>query len=139
MTDDDSYLPKPHPSFADHFTDPIYDDPSDDLAPFGSDEAADEVYEWVDRGIGRSATLSELLAVSFDADAGTVLEEWDGEDDADDAVLIALGFLLLRVNGHLEAEGRVAVDAALERRQERYGATEPQLVRAREDLASFDQ
>lgn len=139
MADDDSYLPDPHPSFADHFTDPIYDDLSDSMAPFGSDEAADEVAEWLERGIGRSATLSELLAVSFDADAGTVLEEWDGEDDAADAVLIGLGFLLLRVNGHLEAEGRVAVDAALERQQDRYGIDVPQLVRAREDLASFDQ
>ena len=58
-----------HPRFAAHFTDPMYNDPADEWAPFGSDEAADVLAEWEER---RDAlTSSTRLRDMYDSE-----EEW---------------------------------------------------------------
>lgn len=68
-THDDSYgtgAPV-HPAFAAHFTDPLYDDPAGEFAPFGSDEGADLLAEWSDRpgDLREDSTLRRLLAEAF--------------------------------------------------------------------------
>lgn len=42
-------LPEAAPAFAAHFTDPVYDDPAGEFAPFGSDEGFDMLYDWAER------------------------------------------------------------------------------------------
>ncbi|HEU5241558.1 MAG TPA: hypothetical protein VFU25_06060, partial [Ornithinibacter sp.] len=63
MTDDDPELPTPHAAFAAHFTDALYEDDGDDLAPFGSDEGWDLVTEWGERRdeLSAHATVQEVL------------------------------------------------------------------------------
>ena len=62
MTEADE-LPTPHPAFAAHFTDALYEDDADDLAPFGSDEGWDLVTEWGERRdeLSAHATVQEVL------------------------------------------------------------------------------
>lgn len=138
MTDertiDDDFLPPAHPEYTGHFTDPLYADPADDFAPFGSDEAADSVFGVLDAGTSLStATLRTLLDAEFE---GIDWESEADDDDAFDAVQIGFGFLLLRVNGRLDDEGVQLLRAAIERRRERYGDV-AQLDTMLKDLDAF--
>ena len=64
MTADSPGLPDPAPAFAQHFTDPLYDDVGDGRAPFGSDEGSDLLWSWRDRRdeLGSASTLATVLA-----------------------------------------------------------------------------
>ena len=135
MSDEVEYLPAPHPDFAAHFSDPIYEDVSDDSTPFGSDEAADEVYDWMDRGVGPHLTLRDMLAESFGEDMD--IDNLDFDDEPLAPVTIALGFLLLRVNGRLEPEGRAAVLKALDWYKGYLGPAAVNLDKAKADLQSY--
>lgn len=57
-----------HEKFATHFTDPIYDDPAEEFAPFGSDEGADILAEWAERvdDLGTDSTVRDILRDSFE-------------------------------------------------------------------------
>jgi hypothetical protein len=46
---DNEDLPEAAPAFAAHFSNPVYDDPAGEFAPFGSDEGFDMLYEWAER------------------------------------------------------------------------------------------
>ena len=107
MTDDDSSLAEPHPAFSAYFTDPLYEDPSEDLAPFGSDEGWDLLAEWAERrsDLGPRSTVADVL----EDDPFT----WLG-GGVDELVFVqAAGFVLLRLTGQIDDEGRRAVLAAL--------------------------
>ncbi|MGW5237602.1 hypothetical protein ACWEOW_01575 [Monashia sp. NPDC004114] len=138
-----------HEAFVAHFTDPIYDDPAEEFAPFGSDEGADILSEWVER----ADDLDDRSTVRF------VLQDWfeDSEDlqaflhdlelaaegtsgssaegaqtpgpripepggDVDGAtIVLGAGFTLLRLTGHIDSEGRRLVLAALRVLESFYG------------------
>lgn len=101
-------LPAEHPHFARHFTSSFYDADSDgnyDAPPFGTDLGADDVTEWAGRlnELQRGCTLRHMLG---------------GERaDADDNIVISLGFTLLRYTGQIDAEGRAWLIEALNRQR----------------------
>jgi len=144
VTDDDR-LPTPAPAFAAHFTDPLYDDPASELAPFGTDEGADLLHEWAGRRdeLGPSSTLAHLLE---EEGASEMVEDLDlpvtDPDRAPDGLVdaattvVGAGFTLLRLTGRLDVQGladtRKAVDVLL-----RLHGEEPELVRQRDDLRSW--
>ncbi|WBU37009.1 hypothetical protein [Homoserinibacter sp. YIM 151385] len=136
--DDESPLPPAHPEFAQHFTDPIYDEPGDDLGPFGSDEAADSITEALDGPpITAATTLRELVAREF-ADVGgdAVIDDPDEDDPSFDMSIVGLGFLILRMHGRIDADGGRILLAAVERMQAAFGDFE-QLATMRRDLETF--
>ena len=65
MTDEDAdlSLPAAHPAFSAHFTDDIYEDRGDELAPLGSDEGAGVLAQWAERrsDLSASSTVRGLL------------------------------------------------------------------------------
>lgn len=118
MRDDEYYqigkeeLGFEHPRFAAHFTHPLYNDPGEDFAPFGSDEGSDVLHRWT----GRRA---ELTAASRVRDLYESSDEWDRavlsiessslDDAVEDAIfVVAHAFTLLRLTGHIDPEGRRA-------------------------------
>lgn len=59
----------PHPAFAAHFIDPIYDDPALETAPFGDDDGADLLS---DRAVTSSALTRPLRALWAWAPTGSM-------------------------------------------------------------------
>lgn len=138
--------PEPAPAFAQHFTDPLYDDPGDELAPFGSDEGSDLLASWRDRRseLGPASTLATVLDCEpsqVDKYAG----EMSGVDGMETATFIAsAAFVLLRLTGHLsDGDRRVALDALdfqirmLPEINSAITETPAVLLRQRDDLASW--
>ena len=138
-----------HEAFVAHFTDPVYDDPSEEFAPFGTDEGADILAEWVERAedLDSGSTVRFVLQDAFedpedlqafleglavasdgtsgssaegDPTPGTRIPESGGEVDVATIVLGA-GFTLLRLTGHIDSEGRGLVLAALRVLEDFYG------------------
>lgn len=143
--EDDNSFPPGVPAFRAHFTDPVYDDGGDEMAPFGSDEGWDMLMEWGERRDELSArtTVRELLDES---DFGEMIDELDvpeppgipmpaGQVDAA-TITIGAGFTLLRLTGHIDEEGRRLVLKALDILIARYESP-PQLLRQRADLTSW--
>lgn len=102
------------PAFAQHFTDPLYDDPGDDLAPFGSDEGSDLLATW--RGRRAELTTASTLATVLEcdpSDVATYAGSMDGVDGVETATfLTSAAFVLLRLVGHLdEDDRRLALEA----------------------------
>ena len=56
-------MPKAHPAFVAHFTDPVYSDEGGEFAPFGTDEGWDLLYTWAERRdeLGPRTTVMELI------------------------------------------------------------------------------
>lgn len=125
-------LPQAAPAFAAHFTDPLYEDSGNSLAPFGSDEGADTLADWADRRdeLGPTSTLADVL----EDDPADYLG--DDQDVFGPMFVQAAGFTLLRLTGHIDAEGRAALLGALDQLIALQGR-EPVLLRQREDVASF--
>lgn len=144
MTDDDPELPTPHAAFAAHFTDALYEDDGDDIAPFGSDEGWDLVTEWGERRdeLSADATVQEVLDESPFPDAlehvGVPVAATPAARDGVDAArfVVVAGFTLLRLTGQIDPEGRDATLRALDALQE-HTAPQQELDRMREDLRSF--
>ena len=119
--DDESDLPTPHPAFRALFTDPLYDDEGEELAPFGSDEGWDLVREWGERRdeLSADATVQEVLDESAFPEAVTHLGDPDervpgpfgGVDAA--TFVVAAGFTLLRLTGRIDHEGHAVTVRAL--------------------------
>lgn len=151
-----------HEKFAAHFTDPIYDDPAEEFAPFGSDEGADILAEWAERAddLGTDSTVRDILRDSFEdpadlhdfleglkaaghrvsvssdsSQAGLRIPEPGGDVDVATIVLGA-GFTLLRLTGQIDPEGRSLVLAALDVLQDFYGP-ELEFDVMRRDLNAF--
>ncbi|GAB2597148.1 hypothetical protein [Microlunatus antarcticus] len=129
-----------HPRFAEHFTDPIYDDPADDFAPFGSDEGSDLFVEAEEQRteLGPTATVSDVLELTAAEDAAAFVDEIEEGSPDLDGFVIAAGFALLRLTGQIDAQGRQWLQDALDRTLRFYGdgyaAQHALLTR---DLASF--
>lgn len=128
-----------HPRFAAHFTDPMYNDPADDWAPFGSDEAADILAEWEERR--DELTSSTRLRDMYDSE-----EEWresvndigtsplDTDDEA--TWVVARAFTLLRLTGQIDDEGKAVALRGVDRLlQETDNAQE--YVQQKRDLESW--
>ena len=143
MTDEDE-LPTPHPAFAVHFTDELYEDDAADLAPFGSDEGWDLVTEWGERRdeLSAHATVQEVLdespvpgALEHVSGALVAGPVDPGEEDAARYV-VASGFTLLRLTGRIDPEGHQATLRALDVLAQCLGDG-PELDRMRTDLRAF--
>lgn len=114
MTTDGYSLATPAPAFAHHFTDPLYDSPGDDFAPFGSDEGSDLLATWAKRraDLDETSTLATILECEPDAVA-TYVGEMAGIDGIETAMFItSAAFVLLRLTGRIgEADRRQALAA----------------------------
>jgi uncharacterized protein YfeS len=139
VNDEDTDLGPKHPSFAAHFQDPIYDDPADELAPFGSDEGADLLEEWVDRAeeLDSGSTWTQIAREWFE-DAPLLPADLN-EDDVDlNDIVIGAGFTLLRLSGRISEADRALMLRALDMRERTYGQ-QPQTQQMRTDLLAFRQ
>lgn len=144
---DNDGLPEAAPAFVTHFTDPIYDDPADEFAPFGTDEGWDLLHEWAERRdeLSPSTTVADLIGESaFDEFVAKLDEEESpgipapgGQVDAA-TIIIGAGFTLLRLAGHIDDAGREQTLKALDVLIRRYESP-GQLLRQRADLHSWTQ
>lgn len=101
-------LPTPHPAFAAHFTDPIYDDPGSENAPFGSDEGSDILWEWGQRRdeLSADSTIADVMGTDA-AQLDALVEQMAGIDHLDQAETVrGAAFTLLRLTGHLNPGDR---------------------------------
>lgn len=138
-------LPQAAPAFAAHFTDPLYSDPADEFAPFGSDEGWDMLYEWADRRdeLHSNTTVDDMLDESgfagvvseLDTEGAPGIPAPGGQVDAA-TITIGAGFTLLRLTGHIDEVGRQHTLKALDVLIRHYGSR-PELVRQRTDLQSW--
>ncbi|QZY30436.1 hypothetical protein [Nocardioides coralli] len=136
----------PHEDFARHFTDPLYDDAGEDLAPFGSDEGSDLLWEWSGRReeLGASSTVATILGCDPD-EVATVAGPMEGVDGMDTAVLVtSAAFVLLRLTGRIpEADCELALRAIdvqaeiLPTINPDVAGTHPVLATMRRDLAAW--
>lgn len=138
-------LPTAHPAFQRHFTDPVYDDPAGEFAPFGTDEGADLMDEWADRRDEiADFTVADLLGESGFEGALDDLDLPDGGEDVPepggpiDAATIVVGaaFTLLRLTGRIDPAGREAALRALGVLEGAYGPM-PELERQHADLDAW--
>lgn len=121
-------LPPTSPAFTAHFTDPIYDDLGDEFAPFGNDEGATFLFDFPAERLSalhQGSTLSDVL------DYHTM--DLDHLDEAD--VVIAAGFILLRVTGQIDPAGKQALLHAFDTRIA--AVDSPVLRLQRDDVATF--
>lgn len=135
--DEDFDLGPKHPDFAAHFRDPLYDDPADDLAPFGNDEGWDLLADWAKRSdqLDGSSTLEQIAPEWFE-DAPLVPDDLS-EDDVDlNDIVIGAGFTLLRLTGQIGEVDRALVLRALEIRDRTYGP-QRETQQMRTDLLAF--
>ena len=136
----DADFPRPHPAFAEHFTDPIYHDQGDELAPFGSDEGFDTLHTSQEHPEDLTActTVRSLLGPDWVAPSGPATQPAEDDDPAADGVVVGVGFTLLLMTGHIDAEGKQLVSDAVRREAAYYddeSITEfPVMLR---DLESF--
>jgi len=135
----DDELVKAHPAFTRHFSAPIYDDPANELAPFGSDEGWDLLFTVAQRceELTDTATLDDVLAL---ADV-PVADEWgenpEGEQWYEDATFVAAaGFTLLRLTGQIDPAGHQRTLQAVNILIDYFGE-HPDLLQQRADLHSW--
>ena len=146
MTGHLSGLPEPAPAFTQHFTDPLYDDVGDDLAPFGSDEGSDLLASWgARRGeLGTASTLATVLQCE-PSDVASHVGPMSGMDGLETAIFItSAAFVLLRLTGHLDDDDRQLALEALDFQirilsgpDATYAQPPPALLTQRDDLASW--
>lgn len=116
MSTDGYTLATPAPAFVQHFTDPLYDNPGDEFAPFGSDEGSDLLADWAARrgDLDQTSTLATVLGCGPDVVA-TYAGEMDGIDGIETAMFItSAAFVLLRLAGHLNEADQQRALAALD-------------------------
>lgn len=106
MTPHDDY--GVHPTFRRFFTHELYDDASNEFAPFGNDEGADILAEWLVRRheLSSRSTVRQLLDdVTHGGASEFAQAALAGLDDDVDFAIIAIAFALLRLTGQIDAEG----------------------------------
>jgi len=94
-----------------HFTDPIYDDPALETAPFGSDEGSDILSEWGQRRdeLSPDSTIPDVMETDA-AQLDALVERMAGIDYLDQAAIVrGAAFTLLRLIGHLSHGDRETV------------------------------
>lgn len=133
-------LPEAHPTFAAHFTDPLYDDQGSEFSPFGTDEGADTFSDLLERRdeIDESTTVRDALTL-VGCDPQALAAEMSGpEAEASEwGILLGAGFGLLRLTGRIDADGRILVLRALELTQAQYGPDIEELDLMVADLSAF--
>lgn len=137
-TEDEDFDPWPkHPDFAAHFRDPLYDDPADDLAPFGNDEGWDLLTDWAARSdeLDSGSTLAQIAPEWFE-DAPLVPDDLDQDNVDLNDIVIGAGFTLLRLTGQISEADRALVLRALDIRDRTYGQ-QRETRRMRTDLLAF--
>ena len=116
----DADFPEPHPTFAEHFADPLYRDAVDEFAPFGSDEGFDFLYTWKEHP--QDLTVCTTVRTVFEGDdpssAGGI-DQTSDDDPAQDGAIVGAGFILIFFTGHIDPEGKQLVLDAI-RREARY-------------------
>jgi uncharacterized protein YfeS len=125
-----------HPTFAAHFTDPVYDDPANDFGPFGNDEGWDVLASWSQRTdeLGPTSTVLDLLGHVFDA---PISPESLDDDDIDTAMfVVGAAFALMRLTGQIDGVGRGLAVRALDVLDAWYEGP-AEITRMREDLGTF--
>lgn len=142
---DNEDLPEAAPAFTAHFSDPVYDDPAGEFAPFGTDEGFDMLYEWAERQeeLGPETTVADLIEESGFADIVSELDSPEGPGipvpggQVDAATItIGAGFTLLRLTGRIDEEGRRQTLKALDVLIRRYDSPQ-ELMRQQADLESW--
>lgn len=140
----------PHPAFAAHFIDPIYDDLGLETAPFGSDEGSDILAEWGQRRdeLGPDSTIADVMETDADQ-LDALVERMAGIDYLDQAAIVrGAAFTLLRIVGHLSPRDRETALRCIEYEIETTAAPDwlsaearnhllPPLQIQREDLLSW--
>lgn len=143
---DDFAMPEAHAAFAAHFTDPVYEDASNEFAPFGTDEGSDMLFEWDERRdeLTPDTTLADMLEMSGfggvlddlrPSEGSGAIPEPGGPEDAA-IITIAGAFTQLRLTGAIDAEGRERALYALDILIDAHGAP-PELVLQRGDLEAW--
>jgi uncharacterized protein YfeS len=123
----------------------VYEDQAGEFAPFGTDEGWDLLHGWAQRRsdlTGRTAVVQILHESDFAwAEHELDVREPPGiprpgrQVDAA-TIIVGAGFTLLRLTGHIDADGRKLTLRALDVLTERYGSP-AELLRQRADLASW--
>ncbi|MGN6611371.1 MAG: hypothetical protein ACTHLJ_06315 [Angustibacter sp.] len=141
----DDQLPEAAAAFTAHFSDPAYEDPAGEFAPFGTDEGSDMLYEWAERRdeLGPDTTVADLIegagmaevAAGLDIPEEGRIPRAGGQVDAA-ATIVAAGFTLLRLSGRIDDDGKQLTLTALDILI-RYYDSPPELVRQRADLESW--
>jgi hypothetical protein len=117
-------FPKPHQDFARHFTDPLYYDEGEELAPFGSDEGSDTLWIWTPRRSELTKCTTLRWMIEQDDEAGALDDPANNGPDVD-SFIIGAGFALLLFTGHIDTEGKELVLDALHRTYSFYADMEP--------------
>lgn len=107
-----------HPTFRANFTSSIYRSRTEEYAPFGSDEGSDLLEEWSDRitELSEHTTLQTILLDGAENHDALWNEFHQPSPPTDlDAIAIASGFVLLRLTGRIDDDGRALVLDALQR------------------------
>ncbi len=133
----DADFPEPHPTFAEHFADPIYHDAGDELAPFGSDEGFDTLYTWQDHRDELTACTTVRSMFGDGTSSPAPLDE-SGDDPAQDGAIIGVGFTLIFFTGHIDPEGkRLVLDAIRREARDYHDESLRELPVMLRDLESF--
>lgn len=125
---------EPTAAFAAHFTDPVYEDVSNDLTPFGSDEGSDMLAEWDQRRdeLGTLSTVADVL--------GNDPFEHQSSDDIYSLMEVqAAGFTLLRLTGQIDPDGKRATLKAIDSLITAWHGEAPELLRQRHDLRTWTE
>lgn len=127
----DQIMGLPHPLFRANFHDPMYSEVESDFGPFGTDEAAMMLEEWVEliRTSPDSITVRNLVApLMEDSDQLGHLTAVDSATLADEpgaidlcSFVVAAAFTILRVTGQCDREGVHLLEAALRVQRLYYG------------------
>jgi hypothetical protein len=120
--DDD--FPKPHKTFAKHFTDPLYHDEGEELVPFGSDEGSDTLWIWTTRRSELTKCMTLRWMIEQDDEAGALDDPGNNGPDVD-GFIIGAGFALLLFTGHIDTEGKELLLDALHRTYSFYADMQP--------------
>lgn len=131
---DEAGMGEPTAAFAAHFTDPVYEDVSNDLTPFGSDEGADILAEWDQRRdeLGPRSTVADLL--------GDDPFEYQSSDDIYSLMEVqGAGFTLLRLTGQIDPAGKRATLKAIDSLITVWQGEAPELLRQRDDLRAWTE
>jgi hypothetical protein len=141
----DDELPAAAATFTAHFSDPLYEDPAGEFAPFGTDEGFDLLCEWDERRdeLGPDTTVADLIegagmsevAAGLDTREEGKIPRAGGPVDAA-TVIVAGGFTLLRLSGRIDDEGKQLTLKALDVLLSYYDSP-PELLRQRADLESW--
>jgi uncharacterized protein YfeS len=134
-----SGLPEADPAFTKHFDAKFYTSLNNDYAPFGFPEQADIVRGWDNRRgeLGGCSTVVEMAAADKVKIKKLVADGEGGDPDAD-ILVIAYGYALPYLTGHIDPEGKEMLTLAIQRMRTFYAENDVREFRVMlSDLKSF--